>query len=101
MNQSLFLLCIFLLYCVYIECVVKNIFFRPNIDGILTFRMNNIIPMLLAPFRYISFWSFSMWDINFYTFVLFFYVCIFFIPMFIVQLIFQDVKNEKINKMKK
>ena len=59
---------IFLLWILNLELTIGNVLLRPNSDGDIVFRLNNIFPFMKAPFTYSYFWNMSMWDANIFTF---------------------------------
>ena len=59
---------IFLLWVLNLELSIGSVLLRPNSDGDIVFRLNNIIPFMKAPFTYSYFWNMSMWDANIFTF---------------------------------
>ena len=59
---------IFLLWVLNLELSIGNVLLRPNSDGDIVFRFNNILPFMKAPFTYSYFWNMSMWDVNIFTF---------------------------------
>lgn len=59
---------IFILWFLNLELSLGNIWLRPNHEGINTFTLRNIIPLIKAPFTISYFWNINMWDINIFTF---------------------------------
>lgn len=59
-----------LLYCFYIENSpsIGHIFFRPDSEGNIKFRVQGISALLKEPLKNWAFWSPSNWDINWITF---------------------------------
>jgi hypothetical protein len=42
-----------------------GVLFRPNSDGIIVFSFESLINIMIAPFRYISFWTnYELYSIN-------------------------------------
>jgi hypothetical protein len=74
---------IFLLWVLNLEISIGNVLLRPNSDGDIVFRLNNIFPFMKAPFTYSYFWNMSMWDVNIFTFFGIFLAYIYLIEEFL------------------
>jgi len=69
MNIIIYILIITIIFIVWSEYSVTNIFIRENSKGKKTFNFNSLLGFLLNPFHKKTLWTFDTLDIN-YAFVL-------------------------------
>lgn len=80
MNIYLYIFIITLLFLLYVESTVGNVFYRINSDGNYSFEPTSVLFYLIEPFHNQLLWNVRLLDIN-YIFVLFsslifYYLCL-------------------------
>lgn len=78
MKLIIFILIITILFIIWSEYSVTNIFIRENSKGNKTLNFNSLLGFLLNPFYKKTLWNYDTLDIN-YAFVLFYSLSIYYL----------------------